>query len=213
MVSLFTEGEEKRMRAANSSEYKGSKAAIIRYIALVVLGLMIGYTAFLANASLIGHDRMPMPFGTGLAVVTSGSMEPALSVNDLVIVRKDDEYKKGDIIVWQKGSTLTVHRIISIDAKNNMVTTKGDANNIADEPFPLTSVRGKVCAVIPLLGVALVFLRSVYGLLILLALAVVLIEAPLLKKKKSDKEKIDGLRKEIERLRDETGASGDSSQK
>ena len=45
----------------------------------------MGINVYLWNASSLAGNAMPMPFGFGMAVVLSGSMEPVLSVNDLLL--------------------------------------------------------------------------------------------------------------------------------
>ncbi len=87
-----------------------------------------------------------------LAVVSSWSMDPTLHVGDLVVVKGVRRYNIGEIIVYDSGHNLIVHRIISL--KNSNYITKGDANPYPDLlPIPPAKVKGKVVLVIPYLGI------------------------------------------------------------
>ena len=143
------------------------KTPAIRYLILVFLAAAIGFNVFSLNASRLAGDALPMPFGYGASVVLSGSMEPALSVGDLLIVRQQPAYEVGDIVVYQSGTTPVVHRILSIDEE--MVTTKGDANNANDEPFPITAIKGRVISAIPLVGYGVWALKSPIAVVLMIA--------------------------------------------
>jgi hypothetical protein len=56
----------------------------------------------------------------------------------------------GDIIVYQKEDQLIIHRVVSMDGTT--LVTQGDANNVADEPIDISSVKGKMVSRIPVLG-------------------------------------------------------------
>jgi signal peptidase I len=99
-------------------------------------------------------------------VVSSGSMEPVLKVNDVLIVRDGGSWEDltmGDIIVFNRpegGDRVIVHRIVDIDADGGgerMVRTRGDANPASipgtDYPIRQDDYIGKVIYVIPGIGV------------------------------------------------------------
>lgn len=144
---------------------------------------------------------MPMPFGWGVSVVLSGSMDPELSVNDLVIVREQSEYSKGDIVVYQDGSSLVIHRIISIDG--DTIVTQGDANNTADPPIKTSVIKGKEVASIPLVGVLAHFLKTPVGFILIILAAIVLFELPYLRERKKVNEEQEKIKEEIRRLKEE----------
>lgn len=98
-------------------------------------------------------------------VVSSGSMEPVLQVNDVLIVRDGGSFgdlRVGDIIVFNKpdgGDRVIVHRIVEIiprDDGDSIIRTKGDDNpsSIPGTDFPITSEDyiGKVIYVLPGIG-------------------------------------------------------------
>ena len=61
--------------------------------------------------------------------ILSNSMNPTFNKGDVVIYKDTKNIVPGDIIVFQYGSQITVHRLISI---NEYYVTKGDANNTVD---------------------------------------------------------------------------------
>ena len=105
---------------------------ILRIVALACVGIFLGCNIYLWNAQSLTGNVLPMPFGVGMAVVLSGSMEPELSVNDVIIVQQQDGYEVGDVVVYQSDKSLVVHRIIEIS--DGMVVTQGDANNTTTSP-------------------------------------------------------------------------------
>jgi signal peptidase I len=99
-------------------------------------------------------------------VVSSGSMEPVLKVNDVLIVRDAGSWQDlpiGDIIVFNRpegGDRVIVHRIVDIDLDaddERIVRTRGDANpgSIPGTDYPIRQddYIGKVIYVIPGIGV------------------------------------------------------------
>ena len=150
------------------------KSPIARYLMLAILAAVIGVNVFALNASRLAGNAVPMPFGVGASVVLSGSMEPTLSVGDLLIIQAQESYETGDIMVYQSGTVPVVHRIVNISGET--VTTRGDANNADDAAFPVTAVKGAVVAAIPLLGYLIWALKTPLGIILTLAAAVLLVE-------------------------------------
>lgn len=112
-------------------------------------------------------------FGIGYAVVVSGSMVPVFQIDDMIIYQEHDidDYHKGDIVVYVRDrgtedEILITHRIV--DMTLDSVTTKGDANNRADDPISYSQLVGKVVWNIGKLGKLVNFLRSTKGLIILI---------------------------------------------
>lgn len=174
---------------------------ILRRIIVVVLMVAAGFGFYLFNAQNLVGNAMPMPFGVGAAVVLSGSMEPTLSVNDLVIVKAQDEYLVDDIIVYQERNYMVIHRVIG--KAENMLQTQGDANNTADEPIEITNVKGKMVARIPLMGAAVQMIKTPVGIFVLLAAAVLLTEMSFRKEKQKGDDELEKIKEEIRRLREE----------
>ena len=121
--------------------HKKLKAAA-RTILLVFASMVLGINLYLWNARSLMGNALPMPFGYGAAVVLTGSMEPTISANDLIFVAQRDTYAEDDIVVYQSGRVLVVHRIV--DIADGMVTTQGDANNAPDDPVELSAIMTKL---------------------------------------------------------------------
>lgn len=176
---------------------------IIRIGLLALCGAVLGVNLYFANAGSLLGDKLPMPFGYGAAVVLSGSMEPEFSKGDLIIAAKADEYVQNDIVVFQSKGSLIVHRIIEIDGENENVTTKGDANNTADEPISLSAIKGKVIFVVPFVGRIVGFIKTPIGTLCVIAAAILLIEIPRRNEKKKDDSERQKIIDEIKRLKEQ----------
>lgn len=80
-------------------------------------------------------------FGFRIYRVISGSMQPALQIGDVIIVKKSTNYAERDIITYSNGLTTITHRIIAIN--NDEVITKGDANEVDDKPINKEQIVGK----------------------------------------------------------------------
>lgn len=190
------------------SHFKNNKnknhKMVIRLVFLILISLFLGLNIYFWNANQLVGNALPMPFGYGGAVVLSGSMEPELSVNDLVFLHQIDDYKVGDIVVYQLENELIIHRIVDIDDETGEIITQGDANNVADAPISKKNIKGKMIACIPWVGVIVEMLHTPIGILIVLVLALVLLELSYqCEYTKKDKE-IENIKKEIRKLRKET---------
>ncbi len=168
-------------------------------IALIsLIAILIGVSIYNLNAKALLGEQLPMPFGIGASVVLSGSMEPELSVNDLIIVKKTEEVRLEQVVVYQSGSSLTVHRIKSIEG--DVIITKGDGNNAYDEPISPEQIKGEVIYVIPYVGVIVNIIQHPVTVIIILAAAVFLFERSFRQEKKKDSEELERIKQEIERL-------------
>lgn len=173
-------------------------AAIFRIVLILVAGLTVGLAVFSFNANRIGGNQLPMPFGYGASVVLSGSMEPALQVNDLVIVKAQEDYSEGDVVVYQNGHTLIIHRVVKKDGEE--FVTRGDANNADDDPIKLSDIKGIMIFRVPFIGLIFKWLKTLPGTLIVLGLAVFLLYRSRRKEKEKNSEQLDEIVEEIRRL-------------
>ena len=113
---------------------------------------------------------------TPIVIISSGSMEPALRVGDVVFLRGVDvsTLRLGDVIVYNcpskkdlcaRENELIAHRIVEINEANGM-KTKGDANERTDRCFVRFSwVKGEIFFKIPFLGKPIIVLRQVMGVI------------------------------------------------
>ncbi len=171
---------------------------IIRGVVILIASVFIGIQFYNWNARNVAGDNMPMPFGFGVSVVLSGSMEPALSVDDVLVVKSQKEYFVDDMVVFNDHGTLVVHRIISI--VDGEITTKGDANDSADEAITAEVIKGKVVKVIPSAGKLLNTVRSPIVVILVLGAAILLMELSFKKEKKDSEADLEPIKEEIRRL-------------
>ena len=175
--------------------------SIIRISVLILLAIIIGVSVYSMNASMLGGNALPMPFGFGMTVVLSGSMEPELSVDDLLIVAPADTYEVGDVVVFQTQRTAVVHRIVSINGDE--IITRGDANTSDDEPITKANIKGRVVCAIPFVGLIINFIKTPVGTILLIGLAVWLLESSFKKEKNKKSDELEAIRREIEELKKE----------
>lgn len=182
-----------------SPKNKSPAKTLLRITLLALAALVIGLNVYGINASRLAGDSLPMPLGFGAAVVMSGSMEPELSVGDLLFVVRRESYGVRDVVVYQDGRTAVTHRIVSVS--EDEVITRGDANNINDDPITPEQIKGEVVLALPLAGYAVNAVRSPIGTVCILALAVILLECSFRSEKQKDAQELDAIRAEIEELR------------
>lgn len=175
--------------------------SVLHVAALLLCGAILGLNIYSANAGKLVGNKLPMPFGYGAAVVLSGSMEPEMSKGDLILVAEKESYVTDDVVVFQQGSTLVVHRII--EKNGDSLVTKGDANPSADEPIAVSDVKGRVIACIPYVGTLVNLIKTPVGTICIIALAVILIEIPRRNEKKKDDAERQKIIDEINRLKEE----------
>ncbi len=179
---------------------------VFRIVLLLLLSIFIGTSVYSLNARRVFRNAMPMPFGLGSSVVLSGSMEPTLSIYDLVLVKAQEEYRVGDIVVYQSGGSLVIHRIVEL--RDGGYVTKGDANNTEDGVVAPEAVKGRMFFRVPYLGAAVRFLQTLPGAALVIALAAFLINRSWSRERAEDDEQLDQIKEEIRRLKDREEAAG-----
>ena len=189
----------KPQKNMEKKQLKNIWKSALRIALLALLALIVGVNVYTLNASHLTGNTVPMPFGVGSAVVLSGSMEPEISVGDLLIITEAQSYQVGDVVVFQDGRSSVTHRIVSIS--EDKVVTRGDANNTEDAPITLEQIKGKVTMVIPLIGYAINLIKTPVGTICVLALAVFLLESSFGAEKKKKENELDEIRAEIEKLK------------
>lgn len=112
--------------------------------------------------------------------VMSGSMEPAISPGDVVLVREvpPGSIAEGDVVTYEfatAGSTTErrTHRVVEVVRREDgrYFRTKGDANEEADRRLvPAGAVVGRVAYTIPYVGYVTLFASTAEGLLVLVLL-------------------------------------------
>lgn len=174
---------------------------VLRILALSLVAIFLGFHVYLWNAKSLTGNALPMPLGFGTAIVLSGSMEPELRVDDLIFVKAQESYEVGDVVVFQSGSSVVVHRIIEM--KDGTVVTKGDANNTDDGEMELSRIKGVVIGSLSGMGGFVRLLKSPAVCIGLLVVAVFLMERSFRKEKKQGDDELDKIKEEIRRLKAE----------
>ncbi len=146
---------------------------------VVSIGLCVLIVTVIASLLISKIQRKPLTtvFGFGAAVVVSGSMEPALRVNDVIIIHETKTPEMNDMLLYQSGGSLVVHRVVGFEDDGKTIITKGDANNTVDQPFSHEYSVGKVILVLPGMGDLVNFLKSPYGIIAMVMLVVMIYAA------------------------------------
>lgn len=142
---------------------------ILRIVLMIVISIVIGATIYTINAVSLLGNALPMPFGVGFGIVISGSMEPELQIGDFILVVERDEYEVGDWVVFQQQNMVVVHEVISVDG--DTLVTQGTANDHNDDPINIKDVKGKVVFYSTFWGGIVSFLKSPFGVLLVVAVA------------------------------------------
>lgn len=174
----------------------------VRFVVILCIAVFLIYNIYLLNEQTMRGNALPMPFGVGAAIVLSGSMEPTYYVDDMIFVTAADNYAVGDVVVYQSGNALVVHRVIAVE--NGMVTTQGDANNAADDPVSLDLIKGRVVGHLPNMGGLIRTVKSPVASFGMMALAILLLERSFRKDKQQDTDDIQKMEEEIRRLKEQT---------
>ena len=127
---------------------------IIINVLCVILFVILAIVIYAKLAVTLNSDIHANYFGYRIFEVASGSMEPTLQINDILLVKVNEkDIKNNDIIAYKEKDkdTVITHRIIDIN--NETIMVKGDANNTMDSPITKEQVIGKVVKVYPKLGV------------------------------------------------------------
>lgn len=174
---------------------------IAKYLLFVFISLVIGLNIYSLNARVLLKEKLPMPFNKGVAIVMSGSMEPTLSVDDLVIVEKSENYKTGDVVIYEANNSLIIHRIVEIDEEG--FVAKGDYNNAPDAKQNLNVIKGKMITSIPKVGYLVYLLKKPVVSIVLVIMMFALLELSYRKEDEESKKEIEKLKAEIERLKND----------
>jgi len=133
---------------------------------LAVVALVVPFVIF-AVPQVVGADH-------GF-VILSGSMEPAISPGDVVIVDASAAVGVGDVVTFDDGKQVpTTHRVIG--EEGGEYVTKGDANENADgRTVPADAVLGAVTLTIPLIGYVILWVNTPTGYVALVLVPIALL--------------------------------------
>ena len=146
-----------------------SKLAVTGTIGFLLLALYLNLSTLWAVGEI--KRGRSVEFGYFSAVIGSGSMEPDLSVNDLLLVKGGGVVKVDDIITYvsPQGSLIT-HRVIEVFEDSYFA--QGDANNVPDEKISGQRVLGKVIYIFHGAGSIVEKISSPVGVIFLMGMTV-----------------------------------------
>jgi len=151
----------------------GKAKAVLSGLALVAVVLGC-YVSMMAMTGYTIQDVTSGKFLPFLAV-SSQSMQPVLNYGDLILVIREqaENIEVGDIIAFNVPSPYdrmapspTVHRVVDKGSENGRMyfRTKGDNNSDADPwSVPVEDLLGKYAGKVPYLGLAVLSLKSFFG--------------------------------------------------
>ncbi len=124
----------------NDKEEKKRKKILKFFFELIIY--VIIFATIIYGVPFVLKKALNTPYP--IASVTSNSMWPVLEKGDIVFIQgldRQDNIKTGDVVVYENKKGFTIHRVVSV-GKETFIT-KGDANNIQDEPVSYEKVIGK----------------------------------------------------------------------
>lgn len=148
MVRMRRQNVPEKVDTSTRPEAEGKKIwrQWLKYGALaVVVIVLVAYVGLMSGI-----------FKYHLLAIGSGSMEPNISVGDMVLVERTDRYgeiEEGEVLVYRHANVVMVHRLIerAEQGGNYYFKTQGDANDNADSWWVDQSdvigvARGKIIA-------------------------------------------------------------------
>ncbi|MBQ2100228.1 MAG: signal peptidase I [Lachnospiraceae bacterium] len=169
--------------------WKHVKNILLKLTNVISVLIIVVSIAALLTVVLAKPGEAPNFFGYSLFRVMTGSMEPTIYTDSLIVVKRTNlqDLKEGDIITfYSRDPSLmgepNTHRIIRFEEKDGkqLIYTKGDANNIEDRyPAHEEDLIGKVTFASKGLGKFVRFISNpvIFIPLIIIPLAIMLIRS------------------------------------
>lgn len=136
MANLNTEDEKEKIIDENLENTISKTKKVMHIISLIIQYIII--FALLAIIVLSIYNRQTSKLEHLISykfyIIVSGSMQPEINVGDVVVVKKANPVEVGEVIAYQNGANVVVHRVIDKQEVNDqtLYTTKGDFNNVPD---------------------------------------------------------------------------------
>lgn len=180
--------------------------SVLIYALYIIIIPIIIYDMFLIAQTIINPNKTPDFFGYKTFSIVTGSMEPTIKINDIIIVKKEDKknIRKNDIITFKIENEIITHRVIDIAYDNGTLiyTTKGDKNDVTDiERVQFEQIEGKYVTKITKIGKIFTILKNkyIFSLILILLIIFYIIQRKTIQRKKERKNK----REEYERTKGE----------
>jgi len=147
---------------------------IITGLVTVILVLILSFNLYNFISINILGKKLPTINGYAVLEVISGSMEPNISIGDMVIIdTKIKNYKEKDIVTFlDTNGKFVTHRILEIN--KDSIITKGDANNTIDDPIDEEDILGRYVSKITGIGALIKSFRSPFTMIMILVIGILL---------------------------------------
>lgn len=175
--------------------------AITFFIVILIILSVVSMYRYRQNPG-----KVPSVLGYSTMSVLTGSMRPYLEPGDIIVDKVVDaeEIRVGDVITYRVGSSIVTHRVAEVLINGDKIAfrTRGDANNTDDGgTVESQDIIGKVVLKVPYGGYIARFIRSPFGLMIVIGIPVMIMlggELKVLlsedsKKKRQEKESEDSV--------------------
>ena len=154
---------------------------------LLLLTVLVGY--YFVQVAII-KTPTPSLFGYSYYYIETGSMEDYISIGDVIIVKKTNDYEYDEVITFihEGDKIVTTHRIVEVH--DDYYITKGDANNAEDkEKVYDYEIVGEVIYIIEDASTFVTWVTQEHGFMyILLGLIVIVVGCNILFKKEDNNE-------------------------
>ena len=151
---------------------KYAKNILITLLYIIIIPIIL-YDMFLIIQTWVSPNSTPNMFGIKTFSIISGSMEPTIKKNDIVIVKKvqQSEIKTNDIITFNLENEIVTHRVIKIEKIDGQIiyTTKGDSNEVSDlRKIQYNQIEGKYIGKISKVGKLFTLLKNkiIFGIVL-----------------------------------------------
>ena len=166
----------------NHEDHPSSLRKALQIIKNIVLGIVVVLLGIILISFIIVKfsGGTPTVFGYSIQRISSGSMEPALNVGDIILSKTVDDPESihvDDIVTYSGGSQFdyssVTHRVVTQPTKNAegiyVLVTKGDANADADPEIPFTDVKFVMIRKLDFMVTFYNFFLSPWGLITFIA--------------------------------------------
>lgn len=151
-----TDAEAEAADPVELVESPEKRKGVLHYIGVGLSGGLLLLVAALAVLLI----ALPAAVGGMPLTVLTSSMEPGLPPGTLIVVKPTpvQEIRVGDVVTFQLRSgepTLVTHRVIERSVSSNgdvALVTKGDNNDLPDDPIREIQIRGTLWYSFPWLG-------------------------------------------------------------
>lgn len=154
---------------------------VLKWIVMILLIFIIIINITLIVKTELNKDEIADFLGYTPFIVATGSMEPVLHVEDIIITKKveENQLKKGDIISYydKQDKIVITHRIINIEEQEGkkIYTTKGDNNSSEDRnKITIDNIQGKYVISIPFVGKIANYTATPMGLIMIVIMIILI---------------------------------------